>query len=362
VAYSSAMALPRGWLLLLAAVASQGKPSGGGSKSCSHTGFYPKKIVPLCENHFPDISSKHPWLVQFYHPGVRKVHDQRDDFEQLASKKLMSGGAPVKVGAVDCAQNGEFCAKQGISQAPTTRAIHAGNSRELTGEHTLAALEKFVEESGKRFKELDEALRCEVKGLFTDAKKDSTIPLCTSSFPPSLEALPWVVSFYESGDRNKDKTMKGTMNRLAEKNGNSPPKKADSRKVPKVRFGAIDCSEEKNNCGKFGVSTFPTVRWYQSGVDPVDFDSFFDSDELKTWISAKLKAMPKPEAAQLLEADMAEGEAEAAQTDKLSSLKKELEAMNKAKAEAAEKEDFAEAKKLKAAAKELEKQIKKLEL
>jgi len=300
--------------------------------------------------------------VQFYHSGVRKVFDQREVFEELASKKLMSGSVQVKIGAVDCAQNGEFCAKQGISQAPTTRVMQAGNAREFTGEHTLEALEGFVKESGKRFKEMEEALNCDVKGLFTDPKKDATIPLCASSFPPSLEALPWVVSFYESGDRNKDKTMKGTMNRLAEKNGNSPPKKVDSKKVPKVRFGAIDCAEEKNDCSKFGVSSFPTVRWYQSGVDPVDFDSFFDSDELKKWISASLKAMPKPEVAQMLEADMAEGEAQAAQSEKLSALKKELEDINKKKTEATEQEDYAEAKKMKEAAKELEKQIKKLEL
>eukprot|EP00440_Ansanella_granifera_P075326 gb/GFBE01081747.1/.p1 GENE.gb/GFBE01081747.1/~~gb/GFBE01081747.1/.p1 ORF type:complete len:361 (+),score=123.04 gb/GFBE01081747.1/:1-1083(+) len=343
--------------LLLAFAAA--KSTGGGSKSCSHTGFYTKKVVPLCEAHFPEASSKNTWIVQFYHPGIKKVFDQREAYEQLAAEPDKIPG--VKVGAVDCAQNGKFCAKQGIDQAPTTRVMLHGNVREFTGEHTLEALRAHITESAVRFKEMEEALNCDVKGLFNDPKKDSTVSLCTSKFPPSTEPLPWLVSFYESGDRNKDKTMKGTMNRLAEKYGNSPPKKLNSKKEPKVRVGAIDCSEDKNDCSQFGVTTYPTVRWYQSGADPVDFDSFFDSDELKQFVSARLKAMPKKEEAKVLEADMAAGEAEAAKAaaEKKSAEqdKEKLAELKKSKEEAAKAEDFKEAKRLKGEIEKLEKKI-----
>eukprot|EP00931_Biecheleriopsis_adriatica_P105686 TRINITY_DN80231_c0_g1_i1.p1 TRINITY_DN80231_c0_g1~~TRINITY_DN80231_c0_g1_i1.p1 ORF type:complete len:378 (+),score=107.22 TRINITY_DN80231_c0_g1_i1:28-1161(+) len=361
----------RAWALLLAALlvaCVQGKATGGGSKKCSHTGYYGKKIVPLCESHYPEISSKHTWVVQFYHPGVQKVFDQREAFEQLAAEPEKIDG--VKVGAVDCQQNGKFCSKQGITEVPTTRVMQSGNAREYTGEHTLEALRTYIAESMVRFKQMAEALNCDVKGLFSDAKKDATIPLCASSFPPALEPLPWIVSFYESGDRNKDKTMRGTMNRLAEKYGNSPPKKVDNKKTPKIRFGAIDCSEEKNDCSKFGVTTYPSVRWYQSGVDPVDFDSFFDSDELKQFASARLKAMPKPEEAKAIEADMegAAGEASAPGESKqksgkasLEALNKELEALKQMKGEAVKNEEFQEAKRISNEIKQVEAKIKKIE-
>lgn len=351
-------------LAALGGMAVCAKPSSAGSKACSHTGFYSKKVVPLCEAHFPDSSSKNAWVVQFYHPYVKKVHDSREAVEDLAAAPDQISGA--KVGAVDCAQNKEFCAKQGIREAPTTRIMLHGNSRDFSGEHTAEGLRKFVGESVGRFKEMEALLDCEVPGLFNDPKRDATVPLCVDKFPPSLEATPWVVSFYEAGDRNKDKTMKSVMNKLAEKYGNNPPKKVDAKaKTLKIRFGAVSCGD-KNDCSKLGVSKSPTVRWYQADGEPADFDSFFDKDELKQWADARLKAMPLAAPAEALKADMAEASGaaagEAGSGGKLEALKAELAELDEQKAKAVETENFKEAKRIKQKRKELEDQMKKLEL
>jgi thioredoxin-like negative regulator of GroEL len=260
----------------------------------------------MCERHFPEESSKNAWVVQFYHPYVQKVHDSRESFEELASSGDKLGGA--KVGAVDCAQNGEFCAKQGIRDAPTTRLLLNGRVRNFEGEHTLEALTGFIANSLKRFKEMDEALTCDAKGLFTDPMKDVVIPLCTASFPPAMEPVPWIISFYESGNHNKDKTMRKTMNKIAEKYGGTPPKKIDAKnkKPLKLRVGVIECSNKANDCEKLGITTLPTTRFYSKGAEPKDFDSLIDSDELKQWADARLKEMPKPEAVEVLKADMPE--------------------------------------------------------
>lgn len=281
------------------------KATAGGSKVCSHTGFYSKKIVPLCEKHFPDDSAKNIWIVQFYHPQVKKNLEAREAFEAFAKdEQALSGG---KVGAVDCAQNSEFCAKHGIREAPTTRAILHGNARDFKGEHTAERLQAFIKESVAKFRDMEEALKCDAKGLFSDPKKDSAQPLCTETFPPSLEQVPWLISFYEQGDRNKDKTMRSSMNKLADKYGNAPPKKVDAKKKAlKLRVGAVECGGQEAGCAALGVTKLPTVRFYRAGADPVDFDSFFDSDEVKQFADARLKEMPKVEEMKPLEADMPE--------------------------------------------------------
>lgn len=300
----------RGLLLLAALLRSlAGKSTTGGSKSCAHTGFFSKQVVPLCANHFPDETSKHSWVIVYYHPGIKGVFDSREVFEQLAAEPKKLEGA--KVGAVDCAHNGEFCAKNGIRSVPTTVARYHGRSRDFEGETTLENIRAFVKDSLKRFKEMEEALKCDVKGLFLDGNKDSALPLCTRSFPPVPEPVPWIVAFYEKGDRNKDKTMKSVMNKIAEKYGNRPPKKVDSKqkKPLKIRVGAVDCGHSSNDCEKFGVSTLPALRFYGPGPEPNAFDSFIDSDEIKQWADAQLKAMPTPEPAEVLKADEAEKDA-----------------------------------------------------
>eukprot|EP00928_Gymnodinium_smaydae_P032805 TRINITY_DN23672_c0_g1_i1.p1 TRINITY_DN23672_c0_g1~~TRINITY_DN23672_c0_g1_i1.p1 ORF type:complete len:327 (+),score=82.90 TRINITY_DN23672_c0_g1_i1:54-983(+) len=286
-----------------AATVSGGK---GGSKACAHTGFYSKKVVPLCEKHYPDESSKHVWVIQFYHPYVQENFLTKQAFEDLASAPEKIGGA--KVGAVDCQQNGDFCAKHGIRKAPTTRVIQRSDSREFQGEHNTKALQAFVHETTKMFVEAAEALDCKVKGVFTDAKKDAAVPLCTKKFPPSLDTFPWLVAFYESGNVNKDKTMRSVMNKLAEKFGNAPPKKVDAKKKPtKIRVGAVECTDQ-SGCDELGITSFPAVRFYRKGADPVDFDSFFDREEVQKFADAQLKLMPKPEVVEVLKADMPESD------------------------------------------------------
>merc|ERR1719424_1934943 len=148
-------------LALLIGTAAAKKNSAGGSKACSHTGFYSKKIVPLCEKHFPDDASKNLWIVQFYHPYVQENVLTKGIFEELASTPEKLGGA--KVGAVDCQQNNEFCVKHGIRKAPTTKVFLRTNVREFTGEHTMEALQKLALESTKLFEDAEAALKCKVK-------------------------------------------------------------------------------------------------------------------------------------------------------------------------------------------------------
>lgn len=296
-------------LLFIEAPVVRAKASKGGSKACSHTGFYSKKVVPLCEKHFPEESSKNAWVVQFYHPFVKDVVAQKEAYEELAGSPDQIDGA--KVGAVDCQQNGEFCQKHGILKAPTTRImLHAAVRDFESSDHTVDAMRAFVKESLKRFADAEEALKCTVKGVFTDAAKDATQPLCTDKFPPALEPVPWLISFYESGNVNKDKTQRSVMNKLAEKYGNAPPKKVNAKKKTlKMRVGAVECTKQKG-CDELGISTFPTVRFYRKGADPVDFDSFFDREEVQQFAEKQLKDVPNPQKVEVLKADMPESKAE----------------------------------------------------
>ena len=70
--------------------------------------------------------------------------------------------------------------------------------------------------------------------------------------------------------------------------GNSPPKKANSKKGPaKLRVGAVLCSE--GSCGDLGVSTFPAVRFYKNDAEPADFGSFFDREDTRWFVECCIK-------------------------------------------------------------------------
>mmetsp|Transcript_21122 Transcript_21122/g.24121 ORF Transcript_21122/g.24121 Transcript_21122/m.24121 type:complete len:459 (+) Transcript_21122:147-1523(+) len=87
-----------------------GFPGGGGGHQQQQQprDFFPKgksKVVKLGKPKFPDKSSKHLWLIMFYHPQDGSNEDVAKDVELLAEKSAF------KVGAVDCShpRENKFC-------------------------------------------------------------------------------------------------------------------------------------------------------------------------------------------------------------------------------------------------------------
>ena len=41
--------------------------------------------------------------------------------------------------------------------------------------------------------------------------------------------------------------------------------------ISQVSYAAVDCTIHKDVCSEFGVSGYPTIKYFSYGKDPVDF-------------------------------------------------------------------------------------------
>jgi len=307
---------------LLSVVAKKKKKRGGPPPKpkedegpCQGMGFYSKQIAKLCAAHYPpDDKTQDVWVVQFYTQNNREVLEARLPYEGLGMTLGKTG--EVKIGAVDCSMDAHlnvgFCVKQDISIFPTTRVIIQGHKYDYSGLHNLDSLTRFVQVSRERLANVE----CKVKGLFDEPRKDFVAPLCTETFPPKFsESIPWIVAFYEEGDRKWDKVLKSSLNKIAEKYHNHPPLKERDQNVKekKVRIsvGAVECGDRKQDCGQFEVTKFPTLRFYESTTKYTSYDEkSFKADKLKTWGDDLLRESLRPKHKQEEEEEDDEEEAE----------------------------------------------------
>lgn len=59
-----------------------------------------------------------------------------------------------------------------------------------------------------------------------------------------------------------------------------------STEIEKAALADVDCTSDggKPVCEKYGVSGYPTVKWFTQGADPVDFDGARDKAGIVSWI------------------------------------------------------------------------------
>lgn len=61
------------------------------------------------------------------------------------------------------------------------------------------------------------------------------------------------------------------------------------KKTKNVVIAKVDCDEHKDACGKYGVSGFPTLKWFPAGSSkPEDYDGGRDLEQLVSFVNGKL--------------------------------------------------------------------------
>ncbi|VDO24938.1 unnamed protein product [Onchocerca flexuosa] len=75
------------------------------------------------------------------------------------------------------------------------------------------------------------------------------------------------------------------------------PEYAKAAKKVKVPLAKVDATIETNlakTCFSYNIEGFPTLKFWQNGEDPIDYDGGRESDEIVKWISEKTDPTYKP--------------------------------------------------------------------
>uniref|UniRef100_A0A8D2NGB5 Protein disulfide-isomerase A6 n=2 Tax=Zonotrichia albicollis TaxID=44394 RepID=A0A8D2NGB5_ZONAL len=215
------------------------------------------------------IQSESLWLVEFYAPWCG--HCQRLTPEWKKAATALKG--VVKVGAVDADKHQSLGGQYGVRGFPTIKIFGAnknkaedyqgGRTSDAIVEAALSALRSLVKErlSGRSGGYSSGRQSRESGG----GDKKDVIELTDDSFDKNVINSDdvWMVEFYApwcGHCKNLEPEWAAAATEVKEQTKG------------KVKLAAVDATVNQMLAGRYGIRGFPTIKIFQKGEDPVDYD------------------------------------------------------------------------------------------
>lgn len=170
------------------------------------------------------VNSGELWFVNFYFPRCSHCHDLAPTWREFA--KEMDG--VIRIGAVNCGDNGRLCRSKGVTSYPSLYMFKAGvNAEKYFGDRSKESLTKFAMQF--------------VKSRVTELWQGNIFNEIDRAFAAQIG---WLITFCaDTGDCLESQTrqkLAGMLEGL-------------------VNVGWMDCSTQSDLCESFEVTTSTTV-------------------------------------------------------------------------------------------------------
>ncbi|XP_016407028.1 dnaJ homolog subfamily C member 10-like [Sinocyclocheilus rhinocerous] len=170
------------------------------------------------------VNSGEVWFVNFYFPRCSHCHDLAPTWREFANE--MDG--VIRIGAVNCGDNGMLCRSKGINSYPSLYVFRAGMKPEkYYSDRTKSSLTTFAMQF--------------VKSKVTELWQGNIFNEIDRAF---AERIGWLISFCaDTGDCLEPQTrlkLAGMLDGL-------------------VNVGWMDCSKQADQCDSFEITTSTTV-------------------------------------------------------------------------------------------------------
>ncbi|KAM4693594.1 protein disulfide-isomerase A6 [Discoglossus pictus] len=229
-------------------------------------------VVELTPSNFNRevIQSDSLWLVEFYAPWCGHCQRLTPDWKKAAT--ALKG--VVKVGAVDADKHQSLGGQYGVRGFPTIKVFGAnknkpedyqgGRTSEAIVDSALSALRSFVKDRLSGKSSGHDSGRQSYSSGGSGSKKD-VIELNEDNFDSQVLNSDdvWLVEFYApwcGHCKNLEPEWAAAASEVKEQTKG------------KVKLAAVDATVSQSLSSRYGVRGFPTIKIFQKGEDPVDYD------------------------------------------------------------------------------------------
>ncbi|XP_013395942.1 dnaJ homolog subfamily C member 10 [Lingula anatina] len=202
----------------------------------------------------PVISSREPWIVDFFAPWCPPCMKLLPEFRK-ASKTMRS----INFGTVDCTIHSQLCHTYNIRSYPTTIFYNQSTPFQFHGHHNAHSIKEFLQ----------------------DTIQPPVIHLTPASFEEHVSNKSpdeiWLVDFFAPWC-GPCQQLAPEWRRLAKM----------LKKNAKVKVAHVDCQQHKTVCQQQNVYSYPTIRLYPMGTrNAASFHIyngwFRDAESLRAW-------------------------------------------------------------------------------
>jgi len=215
-------------------------------KGCPSSEFYGSTaVVDVCDLNFPDSKDDNVWLIEFYAPWCGHCQQLKPSYIDAAKTLKKAKEEGIKIGAVNCVQEQNLCAKYGVKGYPTIKGFVNGKGKSYNGPREKDDMIRFLKDLRASKGTKGGSSKC--SSSLVDSSKKDTVALCESHFPDKKSKNSWVVLFHPLvSEKAKIKSLKKDILSLGSTISSGG-----------VKFGVVDCGKEDTFCDKILGSEKP---------------------------------------------------------------------------------------------------------
>jgi len=222
-------------------------------------------LVLTPDNFDTHVGGDQPALVEFYAPWCGHCKKLAPEYDILGG---VFARLPVKIAKVDCDEHKSLGSRFGVSGFPTLKFFAAGSTtgEDYNGGRTAADMVDFINKKtglNGKFKEAPTAVVVLTPDNFDAVVKDENKDVLVEFYAPWCGHCKKLAPDYDKVAASFD--------------GETG-----------VAVTKIDCDAHKAQCSEFGVSGYPTLKWfpkdnkageeYTAGRTPQDFVTFINTN------------------------------------------------------------------------------------
>ncbi|UJR30158.1 hypothetical protein I4U23_017698 [Adineta vaga] len=223
------------------------------------------ELIQLSSANISQYLQDHVTFVKFYTDWCPHCKKLESTWKQYAN---MKENGDLHVAQVDCSANALLCSDHDIFGYPTIKLFIRGSGARYNGQRQIESFDKFYQQKIAEDANLEDSVS--TKAAVVELTNENFDEMTSKKFAFIVFFAPWCTHC---------QVLKPIFQDLAKQ----------MISTQRLLFATVDCTTQSNLCTKHAVKGYPTLIWFENGVEKDRYVQHREVEKMRNYIEQNMK-------------------------------------------------------------------------